>query len=119
MTSPNRFVRLRDRGHDLNTRIIHERFEERDREGGRAEEDDFHIYSFGACVYRTTRSTNSTPSRWSISCWKMMAGNPSTSIESFSPFWVNASRRIFLCRFTIPNTPGTDRHPSSLSTFVN
>ena len=62
-------------------------------------------------------SMKSTPSRWSISCWKQTDCSPSARISTSSPSRFCARSSTRSARSTSASKSGTERHPSVQTIF--
>src|SRR6516165_2502327 len=61
----------------------------------------------------SSRSMNSTPSRWSVSCWTQRASCPVPSRVTGSPYMLKPLATTPYARFVGKTRPGKDRQPSS------
>ena len=64
------------------------------------------------------RFINKMPFKWSISCWRTTASNPSASIRNGFSFLSKPSTRIEAARLTSALKSGTLKHPSSSEIVV-
>src|SRR4051794_6637469 len=63
----------------------------------------------------SSRSTNSTPSRWSVSCWMARASSSEPSIRTASPCMFQPVATTCRWRRQSQRKPGIDRQPSGAS----
>ena len=76
-----------------------------------ARSKDMNSYK-NAILFLWILSINSSPFRWSSSCWKTTAPNPSTIYSHSFPYIDKKVTLIFLGLITYPFIPGTERQPS-------